>query len=289
MTRYYGLEFFKRTGFFLLLLLCYCSSSTEPKKTDPDEPGPVIEKVYTFTSPDTVIILPERLKEISGLTTLDNNRLGAVHDELGNFYIINLVSGRIDKKPVGEAEDYEGLANIDTTVFILCSNGNLLKIANWQEQDITPEIIKTSLKSKNNCEGLGYDAARNRLLIACKEDPGNDLQDVRAIYAYDLTQNHFIDIPVFTIPLTQDGAALPDFRPTSIAVHPLTGLFYVLSSIQKSLLVMDSDNTILARYSLPDSLYERPEGITFLANGDMFISNEKGNANSATLVRLNYQ
>ncbi|HPG38596.1 MAG TPA: SdiA-regulated domain-containing protein [bacterium] len=289
MTRNYGLEFYKRTLISFLLLLCCCSSSTEPKKTDPDDPDPVIEKAYTFTLPDTVIDLPDRLKEISGLTTLDNSQLGAVHDEMGNFYIINIVTGNIDKKTVGEAGDFEGIANIDTTIFILRSNGTLLKISNWKTETFTPEVIETPLKAKNNCEGLAFDSTRNRLLIACKEEPGNGLQDVRAIYAYDLTQNRFVDAPVYTIPLTRDGAALPDFRPSSLAIHPVTGKLFILSSKEKSVLVLDNDNTILAQYTLPDSLYERPEGITFLDNGDMFISNEKGFTDSATLVRLNYK
>jgi uncharacterized protein YjiK len=286
MDRNYSMTFFSKVLICILPLLCYCSQSTEPKKTTV---VPVAEKPYSLTSPDTIIVLPDKLKEISGLTTLDQSQLGAVHDETGNLYIINIETGNIDKKNVGDATDYEDIANIDSMIFILTSNGTLLKINNWKANKLTPEVITTSLKSKNNCEGLTFDPAHNRLLIACKEDPGYGLEDVRAIYAYDLLQNKFIEAPVVIIPLTKNGVALPDFRPSALAIHPITGHLYVLSSIQKSLLILDDDNTTLVQYSLPDSLYERPEGITFLDNGDMFISNEKGFADNATLLRFNYK
>ena len=38
---------------------------------------------------------------------------------------------------------------------------------------------------------------------------------------------------------------------------------------------------------LDKDLFTQPEGITFMKNGDMFISNEGGKA-EATLIRFNY-
>jgi hypothetical protein len=54
------------------------------------------------------------------------------------------------------------------------------------------------------------------------------------------------------------------------------------------LFVFNTKNEIEYIGRLNPDLFIQPEGITFMKNGDMYISNE-GQKKSATLVRFNYR
>jgi len=72
-----------------------------------------------------------------------------------------------------------------------------------------------------------------------------------------------------------------------MAFHPKTGKLFLLSSADQLLFVLNMNNEIEYIERLNPDLFKQPEGITFMENGDMFISNE-GKKKSATLVRFKY-
>ena len=100
-------------------------------------------------------------------------------------------------------------------------------------------------------EGLAYDAAHNWLLLACKGDPGGGLEDVRAVYAFDLDTGKLMGPPVFTLDReTLDAGGAP-FKPSGLAIHPASGEIYVISSVRKALVVLAPDGSLRAAVSLP--------------------------------------
>lgn len=269
----------------------------------------VMAPPYAFDRPDTLIRLPNSLREISGLTVLDDETLGAVQDEKGKLYLLDLRTGDIQDDPRFHKDgDFEDLARVDDRVFVLRSDGTLYEIANWREKDLESTKHKTKLSQKHDTEGLVYDAEGARLLIACKEYPGEGLQNQRAIYAFDLTRMALIDEPAFTIDLAavakRAGAEsgpnalarrvlgqaldLNGFKPSALALHPVTGHLYVLSSVRKAIVVLNPDGTMEAVWMLPDKAFRQPESLAFLPNGDLFIASE-GNGKRATLMRFAYR
>ena len=74
---------------------------------------------------------------------------------------------------------------------------------------------------------------------------------------------------------------------SAICIHPISDRLYVLSGAERLLLVFDMNGNIEYLERLDKDLFTQPEGITFMKNGDMFISNEGRNA-EATLIRFNY-
>jgi uncharacterized protein YjiK len=78
------------------------------------------------------------------------------------------------------------------------------------------------------------------------------------------------------------------FQVSAIGIHPVTGSLYVLSGPERLLFVFDMQGRILFLERLSGDLFKQPEGITFMKNGDMFISNE-GKQKAPTLVRFNYK
>ena len=79
-----------------------------------------------------------------------------------------------------------------------------------------------------------------------------------------------------------------NFRPSEIAVHPLTNLIYVLSSKDKMLLILDQKGKIENLVALDPVYFTQPEGMTFLENGDLLISNE-AQKGKATLLLFKYR
>ena len=262
---------------------------------------------YTFDRPDTLFRLPNSLREISGLTVLDDQTLGAVQDEKGKLYLLNIHTGEVEDDPRFDKDgDYEGLARVGDRVFVLRSNGTLYEITNWRAKKLETVKHKTPLGAKHDTEGLAYDATNARLLIACKEFAGKGLKNRKAIYAFDLETETLLDEPVFTIDTrafteqtdaggindqirraVQPAIDLSGFKPSALGLHPITGELYVLSSVRKALVVLNAEGVITAVWVLPKKRFRQPEGLAFLPNGDLFIASE-GSGKKAVLMRFNY-
>ena len=78
------------------------------------------------------------------------------------------------------------------------------------------------------------------------------------------------------------------FQVSDLAIHPITGNLFLLSSADKLLFVFNTKNELEYIGTLNPDLFIQPEGITFMKNGDLYISNE-GQKKPATLVRFNYR
>lgn len=264
-------------------LALIAAACTERTPTDPPEAPPVASVVpYALAEPDGAVRLDPRLVEISGLTPLANGHLGAVQDEDGDLFELDPASGAIvAERRFYNSGDYEGVEQVGDVIWVVESDGDLYRIAG--EGEATKQ--ETGLRRDNDVEGLAYDARGNRLLLALKGDPGGDLEDVRAIYAYDLATGRLADAPAYTLrraDLDQGGAS---FKPSGIAVHPASGEIYVLSGVLKALVVLSPEGERLAAISLPSHLYPQPEGIAFGADGTLYIANE-GGGGAATLLRF---
>ena len=79
-----------------------------------------------------------------------------------------------------------------------------------------------------------------------------------------------------------------ELRTSAIGIHPLTNKLFLISGIEEILFVFDLNGTLEYMEKLDPKLFNQPEGITFLNNGDLLISNE-GGPGSATLLRFNYK
>jgi len=286
-------------------------TAQQPPVTNTSAAGDSVEAnpPYDFEDPAFIFELEADLTEISGLTVLDEQYLGAIEDENGRLYFIDLNTGEVIRhEKFAPDGDYEGLARAGNQVFILRSDGDLYVIDDWQDDKFGSDKIETHLSSKCDAEGLTHDEANNRLLIACKESAGEDLDDLKAIYAYDLATGKVDKQPVFTLSIdTFNKATYPNdgplnsaireavhpvldlsgFKPSGLDIHPMTGELYVLSSVQQSIVVLSTTGDIKHIWKLVDKVLKQPEGIAFLPNGDLFISSE-GKSGHGVLIRYSY-
>jgi uncharacterized protein YjiK len=227
--------------------------------------------LYEINQPVTKMLLPEDLKEISGLSFYKENRLACVNDEKGTVFIYDLTKQAVvEKIDIGKNADYEGIEVVDDEIFIMKSNGKIkgFKISNSSERkiDCTHEDVK-------EYEGLGYNASTKSLLLVTKEKE-KDKNDKKTIYAYSLETEKFGKYMTINEEMIKGSDGKKAFAPSGIAVHPLTGELYIISSQGKKLLVLSpigEKNTLI---DLNPQIFLQPEGICFTPNGDMYISSE---------------
>jgi uncharacterized protein YjiK len=244
----------------LLVIACF------PKKKKSDY---IVS--YDFQNPTKSMILPENLKEISGLSFYKENQLACVNDEKGNVFIYDLKKEAIvEKIEIGKDGDYEGIEVVDDEIFIMKSNGKIkgFKIGSEQERkiDCTHDDVK-------EYEGLGYNSTTKSLLLVTKELK-KDKNDKKVIYAYDLEKETLTKNIFISEDMTRGNDGKKTFAPSGIAVHPLTGELYVISSQGKKLLILSALGEKLILIALDEKLFRQPEGICFTPNGDLYISSE---------------
>jgi uncharacterized protein YjiK len=252
---------------------------------------------YTLNKPQKRLFIPYELEEISGITYLAPGLLLCVQDEDGILYTYNVEEDKIqDKVHFHKDGDYEGIALVDSMVYIARSDGAIFKTG-LQEEDKEPLKIKTPFKAKNDIEGLCYDKANKRLLIALKGHPGDEaFEGKKAIYALHLDGYSVSDEPAFLIDIEEVSQILEargqkrkttNLGPSGIAVHPVSKEIYVLSHIDNVLIVLRPNGAIEQVLRLDRRMFRQPEGITFAPDGTMYISNE-GDGDRASILEFRY-
>jgi hypothetical protein len=259
---------------------------------------------YNLSTPDKVIILPGILREISGITLIDSSTLACIQDENGIVFIFDLLNNEIkDQVHFHSNGDYEGITSVNSTLYVLRSDGVLFKIGFTGNAGSTKAIFSPGIPDKEN-EGLCYDQNANRLLIAPKITGGrtSEYEGKHPVYSFDLKSEVLNQQPAFDFDLgaikkfaSDKKILLPEqaggqglwFRPSAIGIHPLTNKLFLLSAMDKMLFVFNMNGTLEFMEKLNPEILYMPEGITFLKNGDMLISNE-GKDRYPSLLRFNY-
>ena len=284
------------------LLLLGCGGEQERESVVAALPP---DSSYVFGEPDDVLELDDALQEISGLTMLEDGRLAAVQDEDGILYVLDPTTGAIvEEREFGEPGDYEGIELGDGRLFILRSDGEITALSDLSAAELRSETISADLVSGCDAEGVAFPPGGGRLLISCKENAGKGLAGKKAIYALDLASQALEQQPAYVIDTKVLAAHIEDhpineavqsvlsdhldvtgFKPSGLAFHPRTGDLFVVSSVEKVIVRLDSSGAVASLWNLPPDRFSQPEGIAFAPNGDLYVSNEAGSAAHPTLLR----
>jgi uncharacterized protein YjiK len=263
---------------------------------------------YDLSSPIQVHILPDTLREVSGLAVIDSVSFACIQDENGIIFIYNSANRSIEHQfRFASDGDYEGIAIAGKNYYVLRSDGIIFETPVNRKKPNTRSYM-TTISARNN-EGLCYDALNNRLLVACKSKPakGAAFKDQREIYAVDLKTKVTSPEPVFVFSVQRavdfiigKGISLPirkkgkntvpflKFSASEIAIHPFTREIYMLLAGDGILLVFDQKGEFADARKLDKNIFNKPEGISFLANGDMLVTNE-GQNHHASLLKFAYK
>ncbi|MHC2991483.1 hypothetical protein OB13_07765 [Pontibacter sp. HJ8] len=238
--------------------------------------------------------LPAELNEVSGIVMLADGKLACVQDEKGIIFVYDLEQEKVVQQiPFAGPGDYEGIAVAGTTAYVLRSDGTLLEMPDFRNGKPATQEHRASLPASIDMEGLTYDAANNRLLLASK---GHDtkLGNFKGLYAFSLEDKKLQTTPVVKIALAQEQLGKSGkkqkskydvLQPSSLEIHPKTGELYLADAANHRLLIIDEQGNIKKTATLDKELLRQPEGIAFGPDGEMFIASEGGKKGTGLIVK----
>lgn len=285
-------HFYSIITLILFIILAGCNQKQQAQENIPMPPVPRKPFPYKIEAYTKKYKLPKELEEISGISDLGNGLMACVQDEKGKVYVYSLVDEAIQKEiRFAKNGDFEDVSVAGNTVYSLRSDGMIYQIDDFDGANQVTEL-ETPLRASNDTEGMCYHSASNSLWIACKAASGinEHVKGTRAIYAFHLANKSLSANPIITIDLEHLSALAGNrvpFEPSGIAIHPVTGNTYIISSVGRVLIVLDSQGEVIHMQSLQQKGFKQPEGICFTANGDMYISNE-GRGGKANILYFKY-
>jgi hypothetical protein len=270
---------------FTVVLYCSCSQSNGSSNwASGDTPDG-----YDLSKP-FIMKLPVELDEISGVAFYPpDSSVFAIGDEFGWLYKIPL----IPKKPIRKWKfsnqgDYEDLAMVDSVFYVLRSNGS---ITCFKFSDSNQVLLdqRDFPAHGNEFEILYYDRHMFKLTMMCK-DCETDKKKALTVFYFNLLNKQYDDST--SINVTQIAALIGEkkikFKPSAAALNPATDELFIISAINKLLVVADRRGNPKQVVHLDGKLFKQPEGITFTPGGDMIISNEAADQGVANLLFFKY-
>ncbi|NIJ53140.1 SdiA-regulated domain-containing protein [Dyadobacter arcticus] len=271
------------SGLILVLLLTGCGA-TEKKEASSED--------YDLDSPEK-FNMPESLFEISGIALNKgrNDTVYAIQDEEGKLFRLAWeVSKQLNSK-FSKKGDYEDVSILRNTVFILKSNGTLFSYPLSEAVFEDPEGVREQkgILPKGEYEGMYGDETSGELYIICKNCPGDDSKSSVTGYIINPTDStksartfsiQVDEIKAFT------GKVARGFRPSGIAKNPLTGEWYIISAVNKLMVVTDKRWKVKSALPLSGNQFIQPEGIAFDRTGSLYISNEGDDLFSGNILKF---
>ena len=272
----------------LLILFLSCAALCACSQKDKKKELPVLPPGYDMQRAEK-IKLKEELKEISGIYFLkDSGQIIAEDDEEGKLFKVDAATGDIRSVfQFHDHGDFEDLAWDGTYWYVLKSNGNLFRVSGAFTDTSRTEVFKPRLPGNNNFEGLFYNLADRKIYQFCKLCEGDSGKI--SVYGFNTVNMSFEPGPVMTIipdrTMLQGIDSAEVIRPSAAAIHPVTGEWYILASVNHILIVAAPDGKWKKVYPLDKSWFKQPEGICFTPKGDLYISNE-GRNGTANIVSI---
>ena len=280
----------------IIFLLSY---SVAPRLIYGDTKHATLHNYFTDSRTKASYKLAKKLTEISGLTLNDEGRLFGHNDEEAWIFEIEPADGEIIKEfylgnKKAKKGDFEGIAFAAGKFFLVTSTGDLYRFSEGKNNEgVRYDLFKTPLSGKYDVEGLCYDPDTNCLLLVCKGFAGEEFEEMRAVYSFNLDSLKLQPQPRFLLSIDGILSKLKqnftrklgeffllidpkNFTPSGIERHPESGTFYILSSRSQLVIELSPDGTVLELVELSAKSHHQPEGITFLKDLSLVISDEAG-------------
>ena len=83
-----------------------------------------------------------------------------------------------------------------------------------------------------------------------------------------------------------NGKVERGFRPSALALNPVTNEWYIVSAVNKLLVVTNSQWKVLHAFPLSSNIFTQPEGIAFDNAGNMYISDEGDDLSDGNILKF---
>ena len=239
---------------------------------------------YDLNNPE-VFDMDSDLEEISGISFLYGNAdtLFAQQDEEGKLFFF--APG--DKKPkhvrFGKDGDYEDIALSGDQVVMLRSDGSLYRFAVAERHGKRVEAVETWKKPlpKGEYESLATRDGDSLIYVLCKACEVDRKREETTGYGVRLLGDGDISLErSFSVNSDEIERFAPlkgkPFRPSAMTWNRYTEEWYVISSINKLLVILDSQWHVKAAHRLDPKRYIQPEGLAIDNNRALYIASERG-------------
>lgn len=249
-----------------------------------------------FTSPPEYDLLkprqfklPTELDEISGVAFYaKDSSIFAINDEKGWLYKIKLgVNQDINTWKFAKGADFEDIVMVDSTFYVLQSHGSIFKVNfDTSGKILPPKLFPFTFGVENEFEILYYDDVKKKLVLICK-DCDADKKSALTTYSFDPATEQF-EQGSFTIRVDSIAQMMGmkkfRFKPSAASINPVDSNLYIISAINRLLVITDRDGKLKKAYRISHSIFKQPEGITFTPWGSMIISNEFADVGVADIL-----
>jgi hypothetical protein len=219
----------------------------------------------------------EDLDEISGIFFLPaDSTVVALNDEEGKLYRVNML-GKLTSKAFKFAKksDFEDLSFDGTYWYAIKSNGEVTRITHAFTDSFNIRTFDFPEKGWE-FETIVFDDQKNKIVAISKvpaqlrdgKIPAFVLDTLTGTFQYDSMYS-----PDTTGIRNMVKKKKNEFKPTAAAFHPITQELYILS-VNERMLVTMKDGKITGAFKLEKTQFRQPEGICFMPNGNLMISNE---------------
>ncbi|MCE7063149.1 SdiA-regulated domain-containing protein [Dyadobacter sp. CY343] len=276
--------FLQQISLLALLTLGGCDSTKKER---------VVYKDYDLGKPDK-FNMPESLFEISGITLNQGNpdTIYAIQDEDGRLYRLGWDEPKQLNVKFSKKGDYEDVTIIKNNVYVLKSNGVIynfpLTEAVFEEVEQIREIKK--ILPKGEYEGMFGEETSDKIYILCKNCEQDNAKRSITGYIIEPDKDSSQIAGQFSINVEEikaiTGKVERGFRPSGLAKNPLTNDWYIISAVNKLMVVTDSQWKVKEAYALNGNQFIQPEGITFDKQGNLYISNEGDDLFSGNILKF---
>ncbi len=259
------------------------------------------QKKNTYTSPAGYDLrhpekfnMPGGLLEISGITFHKGNpdTLYAEQDEKGRLYRLHLGDKTAKYTHFGKDGDYEDLTISGNEVIVLRSDGTLFSFPfNESAGDHTDHVTEyKKIFPNGEYEGIYSDETDARVYVLCKDCKTAKKNNEVSGYTAGFKQSGYVVNGSFSI----DFSGFPDvvkqkkfrFKPSALTRNPRTREWFILSSVNKMLVVADPGFKVKDIFRLDPALFPQPEGIAFDKDLNLYISNEGSGISAGNVLKF---
>lgn len=242
--------------------------------------------------------MPEDLTEISGFAFHNgkNDSVYAQQDEEGFLFNLKLGDKKANYTKFAKSGDYEDVAICREQVIMLKSDGTLFTFpfSQVRAKEVT-DVQKTKGElPEGEYEAIYADDKSGLVYALCKHCAEEKTSKSSSGYILKLQpdgtlkQSGSFMIDVKEIERLANKKRVP-FRPSALAKNTFTNEWYVLSSVNKMLVVTDANWKMKNVYPLSVTIFGQPEGMAFDNQRNLYISNEGDQLSAGNILKFSFK
>lgn len=274
----------------LLTIIFFCVNCTDNKTYHSP-------KGYDLAHP-VKYNLSDALTEISGIAFHKgkSDTLFAEQDEEGELFYFKPGSSNIQHKNFGKSGDYEDVAISGAQVIMLRSDGVLFTfpLSSIQNSETIDAVKWKDLVPKGEYEGLYADDSARLVYVLCKHCGIDKGGKSTTGYILKLSGEGTLESGrQFKIDVKQieDLAGLKKlaFHPSALSQNPISKEWFILSSVNRLLVLADANWNIKEVFPLDPALFGQPEGMAFDQENNLYISNEGDKLRPGNVLKFEFK